>query len=48
MIGPTPAQITEELRRFQARLAEGARTLRSLGPIETGVLPRDPVYRKTS
>ena len=46
MIGPTPAQITEELRRFQARLAEGARTLRSLGPIETGVLPRDPVYQE--
>jgi len=46
MIGPTPAQITEELRNFQARLAEGARTLHGLGPIETGVLPRDPVYQE--
>jgi len=46
MIGPTPAQIAEELRHFQARLAEGAHTLRSLSPIETGVLPRDPVYQE--
>ena len=46
MIGPTPAQIAEELRHFQARLAEGARTLRGLGPIATGVLPRDPVYQE--
>jgi len=46
MIGPTPAQIAEELRHFQARLAEGAHTLRGLGPIEAGVLPREPIYRE--
>ncbi len=46
MIGPTPAQMNEELRLFQARLAEGARTLQGLGPIETGVLPRDAVYQE--
>ena len=46
MIGPTPAQITEELRQFQLRLAEGARILQGLGPIETGVLPREPVYQE--
>lgn len=46
MIGPTPAQIAEELCHFQARLAEGAHTLRGLGPIEAGVLPREPIYRE--
>ncbi len=46
MIGPTPAQIAEELRHFQARLTEGAHTLRGLGPIEAGVLPREPIYRE--
>jgi polyhydroxyalkanoate synthase len=46
MISPTAAQIAEELSHFQTRLADGARILRDLGPIETGVSPRDPVFQE--
>ena len=46
MIGPTPSQISEELRHFQSRLSEGMRTLQNLGPIEAGVSPREAIYQE--
>jgi len=46
MIGFTPAQITEELQAFQAKLTQGAQTLRDLGAIEAGVSPREAVYQE--
>ncbi|MCC9000422.1 MAG: class III poly(R)-hydroxyalkanoic acid synthase subunit PhaC, partial [Candidatus Contendobacter sp.] len=46
MIGLTPERITEELQQFHAKLAQGVKTLRDLGEIETGVSLRDPVYQE--
>lgn len=46
MIGLTPERITEELQHFHAKLTQGAKTLRDLGEIETGVSSRDPVYQE--
>ncbi len=46
MIGLTSERITEELRSFSAKLAQGGQTLRDLGEIETGVSPREAVYQE--
>lgn len=46
MIGLTPERIAEELERYRSRIAEGAQALARMGEIETGVSPRDPVYRE--
>ncbi|PIE82980.1 MAG: class III poly(R)-hydroxyalkanoic acid synthase subunit PhaC [Candidatus Contendobacter odensis] len=46
MINLTAEQITEELRIFSTKLAQGRETLSSLGDITTGVSPRDPVYQE--
>jgi polyhydroxyalkanoate synthase len=46
MIGLTPERIAEELRGYSARIAEGMQTLKTVGVIEAGVSPRDPVYRE--
>ena len=46
MIGLTPERITEELQHFHAKLTQGAKTLRDLGEIETGVSLRDPVHQE--
>ena len=46
MIGLTPERITEELQPFQPKLTPGAKTLRRLGEIETGVSPREPGYQE--
>ena len=46
MIDLTSERIAEELQSFQTRLAQGARTLRDLGEIETGVSPREAVHQE--
>lgn len=46
MIGLTSERITEELRTFSAKLAQGGQTLRDLGEIETGVSPREAIYQE--
>ncbi len=46
MIGLTPERIVEELEAFNVRLTRGVQTLSGVGEIETGVSPRDAVYRE--
>jgi polyhydroxyalkanoate synthase len=41
-----PEVISEELNAFARKLGAGFETLKSLGPLETGVTPRDAVYRE--
>ncbi len=39
-----PDQVTKEMLDYAKKLGEGMETLSNLGPIETGVTPRDAVY----
>ncbi len=41
-----PDHITQEMLDYAKKLGEGMETLSNLGPIETGVTPRDPVYEE--
>ncbi len=46
MIQLTAQQIAAELEGFRQRLEQGARTLSTLGEIETGVSPREAIYQE--
>lgn len=46
MISLTADQIAAEIEAFSHRLQQGARTLASVGEIETGVSPRELIYQE--
>ena len=41
-----PDQVTKEMLDYAKKLGEGMEMLSKLGPIETGVTPREPVYEE--